>query len=281
MALWVGLLAGVVGIALSTFAIWFAWKTNERADRADRERAQTLVKVESLVDRLSSDVREVIKDAVLRVNPPAPVSPGASGSIKELAAGLADELRLGLGTPGYDTSIAEPDRREVKLSGVEGGPSEEEADSDENLGDRIDTLEKRLQEQMRYMELLVGGTPAVLGALDSMSFVAQELARHLGLIEQRHLSNDEYWRLHEIPMIRDAIHELRGRGILAPLRGARKNGKFQRVYWFVPDLVEPVREALELLAPVPDRVAKRVHEALADVGYTEKPSASDLDGGNE
>jgi len=61
IALWVGLLSGIVGIVLSVVAIVFTVLVDRRSSQVTGQTIQSLQKIESAVERLSSDTRELIK----------------------------------------------------------------------------------------------------------------------------------------------------------------------------------------------------------------------------
>src|SRR5579864_4569961 len=61
VAFWVGFIGSMVGIVLSIVAIVFSILVDRRSSRISDHTIQSLQKIESAVERLSSDTRELIK----------------------------------------------------------------------------------------------------------------------------------------------------------------------------------------------------------------------------
>ena len=100
VALWVGLFAGVVSIVMSFVAIAFAILVDRSARAVSSQTIKSLQKIESEVERLSGDTRELIKagwDKMLgNVDRDSHVKTIETPA-KEVAAGVASELRAELG----------------------------------------------------------------------------------------------------------------------------------------------------------------------------------------
>lgn len=67
VAVWAGLFAAIAGIVLALVAIWFASRVDSRAHELDRASLQRLERIEVSVDRVVSDVRQLIVSAWERI----------------------------------------------------------------------------------------------------------------------------------------------------------------------------------------------------------------------
>jgi hypothetical protein len=96
VATWVGLIASIAGIVLSLVAIVFSVLVDRRSSTISERTIQSLQKIESAVERSSTDTRELIKagwDKMLgSVDRSFPTGGNVESSAKDIAAGIV--LRL-------------------------------------------------------------------------------------------------------------------------------------------------------------------------------------------
>lgn len=111
VAMWAGLIASIAGIVLSVAALVFGVWVNNRATEVSDQTIRSLQKIESAVERLSDDTRNLIKagwDKMLGSveNLSAPQRAEAEDAederqpATEIASGLAQEARADLGLTG-------------------------------------------------------------------------------------------------------------------------------------------------------------------------------------
>jgi hypothetical protein len=218
----------------------------------DAQTIRSLQKIESEVDRSSSDTRDLIKAAWEKMlagttgtQPPA-FSEGEAPD-KEIAAGTAAELR-----------------EEFKTLRETSDPSSQRA-----IGDRLNRILERLEQLLAAQirtEMLPGqpGTlvDQALKIFDGLSPDAKALIIELS---RYHITRKEYEQLLGGP-IGNALSELRLAGVLVPLTG-RESGHGVPVYWFPSRLAPMLRTATSLTTPPPDSVRSRVRAELERVGY--------------
>ena len=63
VAVWTGLFASIIAIVLALVAIWFSWRVDSRAHNLDKASLQRLERIEVSVDRVVSDVKQLISTA--------------------------------------------------------------------------------------------------------------------------------------------------------------------------------------------------------------------------
>ena len=247
VALWVGLSGTIVGIVLSIVAIVFSILVDRRSSKVSDQTIQSLQKIESAVERLSSDTRDFIKagwDKMLgSVDRPSPS--GGDFSAKEVASGIAAELRAELAAirPEAQTA-AKTDEIERVLSSVEA------------------SLTAQLRNQparSRPSEAL----DTTVAAARTLSQGAQELLRQISRV---HLERDEYRKLTQ-GRFGDALHELRASGLLIPLQHRNEDGKPIPCYWFSPDMASVIRNAVRFLDKSEPSLRDEVRQELVRVGY--------------
>src|SRR5437016_373755 len=104
VAVWIGLLAGVVGIVLALVSITFTALVNRRADTVNNATISALTQIQADLGRLGNDVRELIKDAwgtMLHERSPIETPDiGEPARPDELAQGLAAEVRSDMADAG-------------------------------------------------------------------------------------------------------------------------------------------------------------------------------------
>jgi hypothetical protein len=252
IALWAGLISSIISIVLSVVAIAFAILVDRSSRQVTAQTIKSLQKIEADVDRLSGDTRELIKgawDKMLGSNyPSAPARPDDSIA-KELAAGIATELRAELEIGRDKGHAVEETPLEAKLDGL------------------IQRLEGTLAAQMRGEPSSERAGALVDHASDllrSLSPTARTLA---SLISGFHLSRQQYLALAK-GALSDAIAELRAAGILVPLRGVGPDGKQIPVYFYPPQLTKVLRAVIPLMPSPPEETLSLVANELKRIKYS-------------
>jgi hypothetical protein len=249
VALWAGLISSIVSIVMSIIAIWFAVHVDRGARQVTAQTIKSLQKIESDVERLSTDTRELIKagwDKMLGTVQALP-APGAPAAAKDIAAGIAAELRADL------ASLA-------PVGQQAGGAAAEP------MNELLERLEKTLAAQIRTES--VGERPAVV--LEQARVILEALspeARALGMaIARRHLTRKRYMALLEGPLAR-TVGELREAGVLVPVHGKDKDGHDVPVYYYPSRLAAAFRTVMNIV-PAPSEAAQDlVKGELTRVGY--------------
>jgi hypothetical protein len=224
VALWIGLLSSVVGVALSIVAILFAWAVERGSRDVNNKTIQSLQKIESEVERLSSDTQNLIKGAWDRMLPGSdPQTSDRDREAGQIAAGLAAEVRQGFGgprTPGdaEEVKAAIEDLRRVVESQLQA------AGDNPRPGNQIEVFRRQLEELT---------PPAV------------ELTRIL--LDNGHLTQAEYRRLRRNQAVGGLLAELRNKGFLVPLIGHGDDESAPPVYWFRPGMKRYLPAALTLV----------------------------------
>jgi hypothetical protein len=252
VALWAGLIASIVGIALSIVAILFTISV-EKSNRAVAEQTtKTLRKIESEVDRTSQDMRELIRvgwNKMLGVSDGhGPQSLESSTSYDAVASGMTSELRSELGSPhpenGEKTTVGESERIEEILRNFE-----------QDLRGQFEAAKASRTPGAAF--------DRVYATVESMSEEARGLA--LMLAYDSHLEKSEYQKLLKGPL-RSAVRELRGRGLLVPVQ-AHQTDELGPCYWFHPALFEYIRPALALMDEPSAQILSRIDAELRRIGY--------------
>jgi hypothetical protein len=256
IALWVGLISGIVSIVLSIVAIVFSILVNNRSASITDKTIQSLQKIESEVDRSSSDTRDLIKAAwdkmIGNMNGPTEIS-NQNFAYKEIVSGLAAELKAELNNnqDGKPEAQTTPQEQIDKLNGL------------------LVSLEQSLESQLEAQSSLSSkgtSTDKVLNNLSSLSPHAQALAR---AILPRHLSLNEYRKLVRSPKLSEVITELRTHGLIVPLKGVGDDGKKEPVYYYPPSLAKPVRTAFLLVPKQDAEIQELITDELKRIGYFE------------
>ncbi len=246
VALWAGLIASIVSIVLSIVAIAFAILVNQRSERVSDQTLKSLQKIESTVERLSSDTTGLIKGAWDKMlgglgTPQEPAKERLA--LKEIASGMADEVRVELGLA--DQTNKAPASPELI----------------QRFESALQNLEESIQGQLASgrRSLRPGTTFAIYRTLKQLTPEARELA---SAIRGFHLTRQQYKALADGPLAA-ALRELRQSGLLVPLRDPDQT----LVYWFPSDRSELVKLALVTLDPSSADVGKHVESELQRVGY--------------
>lgn len=243
VALWSGLIASVVSIALSIVAIVFALWVNTRADRVNKQTIESLRRIEGLTEDMSRDIKELIKsawDAMLfspQVNSSSSSFETQREGENEVVAGLVSEMQSQL--------------------------QEGSAQSLETLRQLIDELRETVRQnsgsddrEQRLSE--------IRAAVRTLPPETVELARQLS---RGHLDRDQYRELLRKSPLASSLRRLRQRKLLVPLTGTTPDGNEVPVYWFPPDKYELIQAALLVAPDPPADVRDEVRRELERVNH--------------
>lgn len=255
VALWAGLLVGVASVVLAIVAIYFSIEVDRRSSATAAETIRSLERIESAAKSQSQDTRDLIKVGWERMLPPAgglPRAPASEEGIREVAAGLAAEIRSELGLVAGeqgddDTSAVAPDRT---------------TEQNEEL---IQQLTETIETSMRATR----GTAAdeVQFWLDQLSNLSEESQALARALTKRQITARQWRELRRDPVLQRGFSELRRAGILIPLEGIRRDGRPSLVYWFPPGAHRAIRAATLLLPDPPPELISYVESSLERVGY--------------
>lgn len=249
VALWIGLLSSVVSIVLSCVAIWFAVFVDRSAREVTAQTIRSLQKIESAVERASTDTRELIKagwDKMLgqRIGRESPESPESAA--KDIAAGVAAELR-------------------AELQGVSAGASDVAA-VEARINDTLQRLESTLAAQIRTEASADTASVIIDQALAIIKNLTPEARALLREITQGHLTRRQYSALVKGPLAK-AVRELRDAGVLVPLQGVDEEGSEIPVYYFPARMANAIRAVIQVIGAAPPHVIEVVKRELERVGY--------------
>ena len=253
IALWIGLVSSIAGIVLSIVATVFAVYVNNRASEINDRTIQSLQKIESAVDRSSEDTRELIRAGwnkmLGNVGKPSNTE-SDSASAREIASGLAAELRAELGLGGSN----------------EPSPQTDEI---ERLNDLLENLEISMEAQLTDRDYLETPGEALDYSVAKLRNLAPRPQALVQAIVSLHLTREQYRRLLKSSVLSPAVADLRRNGLLVPLEGRGEDGEEIPVYYFPPSLSEAIRTAILLLPDIPHEVQETVNAELRRVGYFE------------
>lgn len=235
-----------------------------RSREVTEQTIKSLQKIETSVERLSSDTQGLIKAGWDRMLGSA-IGDGThrlvsddTNDIKAIASGITAELRSDL--------LANAEGRSEKPEpGAKGGSPDVAT---------IEAALDELQSTLESMRSVVAPSPSrvssvdrwvdVLGSLDPVSF---EIAKALSLFGA-HLERPQYASLSSNPNTQHAVEKLRTVGLLVPLSPGRERAA--PVYWFPPGVSKDVRVAIILM----DREDSDAHgvatEALVQARYLKR-----------
>jgi hypothetical protein len=258
IALWFGLIASIVSIVLSIVAIVFAILVDKSARAVSAQTIKSLQKIESEVERLSDDTRELIKagwDKMLGSVDREPQPRTIEVPAKEIAAGIASELRAELSlTSDKGTTVS--------------------AEQNNKFEQLLETLETSLTAQLRAQNLSSRPSEALdrlINTLNKLSPSAQALLR---AISNYHLSLTEYRALNKGPL-KDSLIELRESGLLVPVKHETPDGGNVPCYYFPSSLSSLVKAAIPLIPKPPDEVIHQIKSELEAIGYPVKKPRGD------
>ncbi len=261
VAFWVGLISSIVGIVLSIVAIVFAILVDRRSSKVSDHTIQSLQKIESAVERLSSDTRELIKagwDKMLgNVESGATPVPSES-SAKEVAAGIAAELRS-----------------ELTTLRTEGGTADKSQLRVEHLEKYLKNLEASLIAQLRAQQMDPRPSAKLEAIVEMVGELTPSAYALLRAISEFHLTQREYKRL-SAGRFGPSLLELRKVGWLVPV--VHHTGSGPEPCYFLPSGISKMaRAAFHIFPPPQQDIFEAVVAELRSVGY---PSLHDHEPGN-
>ncbi|HEX4321522.1 MAG TPA: hypothetical protein VHZ52_11500 [Acidobacteriaceae bacterium] len=248
VAFWFEFIGTVVGIVLSLVAIVFSILVDRRSNSVSAHTIQSLQKIESVVEHLSSDTRELIKagwEKMLGGVDQRLIKDAGESSAKQIAAGIAAELRSELASLGSNSSTQN------------GESGERPAQIEKYLKDFEVSLKAQLAKvssETRPSEKL----DDLLVTIRGLSVRGRAL---LSAIRGMHLNPMQYRRLSAGPL-EESISELRRAGLIVPL----VHGDTP-CYYLPPGTARIARTALGLLPRAPSDVSREVYTELSAVGY--------------
>ncbi|MCW2753749.1 MAG: hypothetical protein JWQ32_1160 [Marmoricola sp.] len=255
VGLWVGLIGGVVSIVLALVAMAFTFAVDRRSTSINEQVIKSLQKIESTVEGVAADTTNLIKVAWERMLPGVDgTSPGSLAqdaaddqSVQAIAAGVAAELRAELapsGTPNDAEAIRRLDSAVRRMERTMRAQLSSSAPEPVRPSSRVDRLQHDLA---------------------SLSPEALELVRQMASVG-KHLTREQYLNLRTGPLDQ-ALRQLRGRGIIGPLKGLTEQDEEIPVYFFSPTVYRYVRPLLSIQDPPSPAVREGVGGLLAAVGY--------------
>ena len=250
VALWVGLISGIVSIVLSVVAIAFAVMVDRSARAVTAQTIKSLQKIESDVERLSTDTRELIKAGWDRMLSSVPVANSAEGKeSSQLASGIAAEIKSELAPL------------------IQSADKTKQAALENRLADIVEAMEASVTRSQRTDPRVGRGANVdrihlQLEALspEAIALVAAVLARH------RHLEPDQYRQLRAGPL-GEAVREVRRAGLLEPQVAGGKSDSDPPVYFFPGPVLKGLGPALALVTAPGQAAENAIHRELQRVGY--------------
>lgn len=242
VALWVGLVVGIASIVLAIFAIWFSQRVEKRSGELIEQSIKSLQKIETTVEYLSLDSREMIKAAWDRMlsnvsDPPTLDRTIDRDADQQVARGIADEV-----ADEYPDEI--------------GGISE---------------LTDRLTEALAFVSSIrrdAGGAESVDYAMRALTGLSPHAYALTSVLREgaMHLSRDEYKRLtSQEASVGEVVKELRSAGIIVPLVAG--DARDQRVYWYPPGMEGPFQAAISLLGTPDADTHEWAYRVLEEAGW--------------
>ena len=257
VAFWFSFVGSVVGIVLAIIAIAFSILVDRRSSRISEHTIQSLQKIESVVERLSSDTRELIKaawDKMLGGVDKAQGSESSDSSAKQIAAGIAAELRSELAALSSEKGT-QGQGSQQKLDQLEGYLKELEA----SLMAQLRKATESARPSARFEEVTV-----LIRDLSARTFAL------LKAISSAHLTQPEYRQLSAGPL-GDSILELRKSGLLVPVVHETGHGGVP-CYYMPASIARIARAVLDTLPDPLPSLQRDVAEELEAVGYLPRTS---------
>lgn len=252
---WIGLISSIVGIVLSVVAIVFSILVDRRSSTVSDRTIQSLQKIESAVERSSSDTRELIKaawDKMLGSVDRNSTSTLNDNSAKEVAAGITAELRSELLELTPDKPEGNGDYRKKVLQ----------------LEKYIKDLEASLVAQLKTANADVRPSVKLDEVFDTLRQLTDPAFALLQAIQLRHLTQNQYRGLSQ-GELSEAIMELRRNGLLVPVVHDTSHGP-EPCYYMPPGTARLVNAAMQVLPNPKVPLANRIDSELARVGYQAK-----------
>jgi hypothetical protein len=257
VALWAGLIASIAGIVLSIAALVFGVWVNNRATQVNDQTIKSLQKIESTVERLSDDTRQLIKAAWDKMlgdfaGRGAELEASEDEDDRQIASGLREEAMAEIGA-----NESHPE-----------GAMQTTSELITKFEQVLKNLEQTLATQLKNAKLQGAGGRGVdilTERIAALSPSAQALLNYLS--HSIHLTRRQYLKLSKSPVARDAVRELRDVGLLVPLSGTDLEGKEVPVYWLPGRTAARVRAAIQLVPSIPKEIMNTTAEELRKIDY--------------
>ena len=179
-----------------------------------------------------------------RTAPPPP----SESSAKDIAAGIAAELRSELTTLGGDKGSA--DKAQLKV---------------EELEKYLKNLEASLTSQLRAQRIDARPSTRFESVLEMISELTPTAHSLLRSISNAHLTQSEYKRL-SAGRFGPSLLELRKAGLLVPVVHTTNQG-LEPCYYFPSGISKIARAAFHVLPEPPKEVQREVDRELKSIGY--------------
>jgi hypothetical protein len=252
VALWAGLISIQASQEsfLSIVAMVFAIRVNNRATDINNQMIRSLQKIESSVERVSADTRELITAGwhkmlgdMDRVNEPDPVNSEASDKI---SSGIASEVRSEL-TEDINGNATVPQIDRIERA----------------LRDLQETVAAQLRQKP-----ISGRTDSVDSLVQTLNSLPVEAKALLSILSRGgHLDRGQYRAAIQNTALKHSIQALRSNGLLVPLEGFSEGNEKVPVYYLPPGLGKRARLAVQLAGEVPREVLDSIAAALRKIGY--------------
>lgn len=251
MAFWISFVSSITGIVLSIVAIVFSILVDRRSSTISDKTIQSLQKIESAVERTSSDTRELVKagwDKMLGQVDKEGMAQSNESSAKQVAAGIAAELR---------SEISALANGKVDSNNVDA--------KNKQLDGYLKELEAGLSAQLSTArsESKSGGSLEV--ALEQIRGLDERTLGLLRGIRRYHLTQEQYKQLSE-GSFGNSIRLLRRHGLLAPVVHKTDHGP-EPCYYMPPGTARAVREAILLFPKPSPSIEHDVSTELAKISY--------------
>ena len=245
VAVWAGLIVGLMGTALAIVAIWFSYSVNKRSEEVNTTISVSLQKIESLAERLSSDNRELIRVGWESMLPNRGESTESSQS------------------PGVSSS---------ELGGLLGELSAIVASGHTDPQEALETNIARWKAARHASSWPTTRPETPVPLVDRERQLLSELpdeAKALAyFLRSAHLDWDEFEVIQGDATLGPVLDSLRGVGLLVPLSGVGPLGDDDLVYWFPPGRSRAVQGALALMGDdIPEAIMLDVRDRLRNAGY--------------
>jgi hypothetical protein len=261
VSFWIGLISSIVGIVLSVVAIVFSVLVDRRSSTISDRTIQSLQKIESAVERSSSDTRDLIKagwDKMLGNVERGPISTSSDNSAKEIAAGITAELRSEL----------------QSLGAGKGETADDSKHRVDQLEKYIKDLEASLVSQLRTAHSDIRPSAKFDEISDTIRQLTEPAYAILAAIRNRHLTQSQYRNLSQ-GVFATAVLELRRSGLLVPVVHKTSHGP-EPCYYMPPGSAQLASAAIQVLPEPNASLSQAISEELIRVGYPSRSKNQNL-----
>jgi hypothetical protein len=250
VGLWLGIIVGIAGVVLAIVAIWFATRVDDRSSRVNNQTIQSLQKIETTVEKMSSDTTGLVKAAWDKLLGQVGPSAYETTSAQDIVSGISSEARADLEEqPGVTPE-------EIK-----------------RLESVIEDVRSSIHAQISSLQSPTRASSRIdfwVDRLNRLSDTARALVQAIS-DEGWHLSRKEYRALINSEIF-EAVRELREAGVLVPYSGKSRTGEEAPVY-FLPSDLQAIQIALQLSERTTPTASQTVRSLLERIGYPrDKPS---------